>query len=342
MTITPDQQATLQLLLERGQSYADLAKLLGEDETEVRARARAALTELGGADPDRNVGLTDYLLGQADPIGRADAIRHLQADPAALDLARRIQTGLAVVVPGAEQPKLPEPRGKRRKAALPGEAETRPVDAGPPDAGNDRDDRRRRMLIAALGIAGLAIVIAVLVLTGVFSSSDSADDATPDSPEATTPAEPTVVPLEPVGGSGVAGEAVFGLSDEQLYVDVDLQGLDPDLPSGRNHVIWLMVGESAGYPIDILEADENGSFSGRLAVPTPIAVVVGNQARSVRVSSTPVRELQDAIKQATEQEVPVLPFVGDELASGNIPLVQGGQQGQGGTGQQDQGGGNGG
>ena len=81
MTLTSDQQATLQLLLERGQSYSDLAQLLGVDEDEVRERARGALAELGGADPDRNVGLTDYLLGEADPIGRADASRHLREDP---------------------------------------------------------------------------------------------------------------------------------------------------------------------------------------------------------------------------------------------------------------------
>ena len=46
MALTPDQQAMLQLLLERGQSYADLASVLGIDEAEVRTRARAALTEL--------------------------------------------------------------------------------------------------------------------------------------------------------------------------------------------------------------------------------------------------------------------------------------------------------
>src|SRR5918997_6205156 len=78
MALSPDQQATLQLLLQRGQRYSDLATVLGVEETEVRVRARSALTELGGTDPDRNVGLTDYLLGQADPIGRADASRHLR------------------------------------------------------------------------------------------------------------------------------------------------------------------------------------------------------------------------------------------------------------------------
>jgi hypothetical protein len=71
----------LQLLLERGQSYEDIAGLLGGSRDDVRKRARAALEELAGEDPDREVGVTDYLLGQADPIGRADVVRHLQADP---------------------------------------------------------------------------------------------------------------------------------------------------------------------------------------------------------------------------------------------------------------------
>jgi len=119
MPLQGDQRALLQLLVERGQSYEDIAGLLGGSADDVRERARAALAEIGGADPDTDVALTDFLLGQADPIGRADAIRHLQADPAALDLAKRIQTGLAVIAPDAEQPSLPEPRGKRRKAALP-------------------------------------------------------------------------------------------------------------------------------------------------------------------------------------------------------------------------------
>ncbi len=89
-----------------------------------------------------------------------------------------------------------------------------------------------------------------------------------------------------------------------------------------------MVGDSAGYPIDRLEADDNGSFSGRLSVPTPIAVAVGNQAQSVRVSATSVSALQSEIKQATKQKVPILPFTGDQLATGDIPLV-GGRQGSG-------------
>jgi hypothetical protein len=184
------------------------------------------------------------------------------------------------------------------------------------------------MLIAALGAAGLAIVVAVLLAAGVFSGSDPDEGASADT---TTTAESniTTVPLEPVGGSGVAGKAVFGLvSDQQLYVDADVQGLDPDLSDGSTYLVWLMVGDNAGYPIDSLEPDENGSFSGRLAVPTPIAVAVGNQARSVVVSSTPVKQLQARIEQATREQVPILPFTGEELATGDIPLVRGNQRSQ--------------
>ena len=94
MALKQDERALLQLVCERGQSYEDLAGLLGISEEEVRAKARSALTELGGADPDAEVGLTDYLLGQADPIGRADAVRYLQQDAEARELASSIATPL--------------------------------------------------------------------------------------------------------------------------------------------------------------------------------------------------------------------------------------------------------
>ncbi|MCB0875646.1 MAG: hypothetical protein KDB46_05550 [Solirubrobacterales bacterium] len=322
MGLQGDQRALLQLLVERGQSYEDIAGLLGGSAEEVRGRAREALAEIGGADPDREVGLTDFLLGQADPIGRADAIRHLQSDPEALELARTIQAGLAVIAPDAEQPSLPESRGRRRKAALPETSEA----AGPstaPGADGGGVARRRNALITGLIALGVILVVVVVAIAGGFSGGS--DDGTTSTGTTTADSNITTVPLRAVGGSGVAGKVVFGLaSEQQLYVDVDVQGLDPDLDSSRSYLMWLMVGDNAGYPIDRITADDNGSFSGRLSVPTPIAVAVGNQAQSVRVSATPIKELQAEIAQATKQKVPILPFTGDELASGEIPLVKGG------------------
>ncbi len=109
----------LQLLLEGGQGYDDIGSLLGIAPDEVRSRARSALTEIGGADPDAQVGLSDYLLGQADPIGRADAVRHLQSDPEDNALAQRLVQNLRLLAPKATLPEVPEPRGGRRGAAPP-------------------------------------------------------------------------------------------------------------------------------------------------------------------------------------------------------------------------------
>jgi hypothetical protein len=90
VAVTDEQRAMLQLLLEGGQGYDDIGSLLGIAPDEVRSRARSALTDIGGADPDAQVGLSDYLLGQADPIGRADAVRYLQGDPEGNALAQRL------------------------------------------------------------------------------------------------------------------------------------------------------------------------------------------------------------------------------------------------------------
>ncbi len=122
----------LQLLLEGGQGYDDIGSLLGIAPDEVRSRARSALTEIGGADPDAQVGLSDYLLGQADPIGRADAVRHLQSDPEANALAQRLVQNLRLLAPRADLPEIPEPRGGRR-AASPPPPPAAPAAAAPPE-----------------------------------------------------------------------------------------------------------------------------------------------------------------------------------------------------------------
>jgi len=188
MAMTPDQRATLQLLLERGKSYGDLAQLLGQPESEVRARARAALTELGGADPDRNVGLTDYLLGQADPIGRADASRHLRDDAADYQLAADLSDRLRELFPAADLPRLPgQPRpaggGLLRRAPSPGPA-TAAGESEPRRSGLSASQTR---LIAICASAAVIVIAVVLAVTGTFGGGDS-DEATAGDVSTTTTA----------------------------------------------------------------------------------------------------------------------------------------------------------
>ena len=202
----------LQLLLERGQTYTDLASLLGVDEAEVRARARATLTELAGADPDRKVGLTDYLLGQADPIGRADAVRHLKDDPADLELATEITQKIRLIAPAAELPRLPgeerRPRPRRARGAalsrlpIPDRVRRRrPADetaergrgaaAATPRGPRTTLSRRQTQLAVGLGSGVVLVVMIVLGIAGVFSGGGDDANAPSTTTGTTTPAAST-------------------------------------------------------------------------------------------------------------------------------------------------------
>lgn len=324
MPLRGEQRALLQLLCERGQSYEDISGLLGKPAEQVRADARAALEEIGGSDPDAEVGLTDFLLGQADPIGRADATRHLQASPEALDLAKRIEAGLRLLAPEAKLPNLPEPRGKRARAALPaageGDESAREARAEPIAADRGSSGPQGR-LIAILAAAGVILIAAILTISGVFSSDDDSGAETTATTTASSSKRETVA-LRPVDGSGVGGTVTFsivnGASQPQPVADVDLDGIPPPTDEEAT-LMWIMVGDSAGYPLSTpLVPDKNGSVSGSVAIPADISSIFSGQVTSIRVSSTNIKDVQDAVRQALKEGGALLPFTGKALAEGKI------------------------
>jgi hypothetical protein len=172
VALTDEQRTMLQLLLEGGQSYEDIGSLLGISTDDVRSRARGALQEIGGADPDAQVGLSDYLLGQADPIGRADAVRHLQSDPETNALAQRLVQNLRLLAPKAELPEIPEPRGGRKAAAPPPTAAQAPPTTPPaPTApASQRPGLAHRVAGAFSGLGGLSGKRRTQVVVGVAAA----------------------------------------------------------------------------------------------------------------------------------------------------------------------------
>jgi hypothetical protein len=319
MAMTPDQRATLQLLLERGQTYSDLATLLAVDEAEVRDRARAALTELGGADPDRNVGLTDYLLGQADPIGRADASRHLRDDPGDHALATALSERLREMFSDAELPRLPgEPRQRRRPRAKAAEGEE-PKGPGRRPSGLTPSQTR---LVVVLGSAAVLLIAVVLALTGAFGGDD--DESSAAGEETTTaaaaPADEEAierVALRPTSGGNASGEALFGLATgDQPFVEVAIDGLDP-APQGEQYVIWLMLTRTQGYPLSPINVDQQGSYSNRFPIPSAVLPVVA-RVRFVDVSIAPAKEIRQVVRGALEDSSLVLDKPGRSVLRGTI------------------------
>src|ERR1700759_541462 len=69
-SLPADQRAVLQLVLQRGRSYDEIARLLSIDRAAVRQRALTAFDILGpqtGVEDQRRALITDYLLGQLPP-----------------------------------------------------------------------------------------------------------------------------------------------------------------------------------------------------------------------------------------------------------------------------------
>jgi hypothetical protein len=325
----------LQLLLERDQSYDDIASLLGTQRDEVRARARAALTELGEDDPDAEVGLTDYLLGQADPIGRADAVRHLQNDAESHELASRLAAQLQVIAPDAQLPQLPKPKGgraSRREAKGPAPATPSATPAAAAAgagtggagaiAGRVRTtlSERQRQVFIVLGALAVLLIVGLLVLTGAFGGDEeSSSEPAASSPEGE---EIVTVPLEGEGGSDASGQALFGIATADTpYVDVDLSGLEPP-PEGETYVIWLLLTPDQGYPLSPLPIGEDGTFSDRFPIPQ-FAIPIASRAQFVDVSLSENSALQPVLEKAVRKGTPILDFEGERVLSGEIPTTGG-------------------
>ena len=341
----------LQLLLERGQSYADLAELLGVDEAEVRGRARATLTELAGADPDRHVGLTDYLLGQADPIGRADAVRHLKDDPADLELAKEVAQKIRLIAPDAELPRLPGEERRPRPRRARGTASSRlsvpdrlrrrqPADetaesgagaeaelqAAPPSALS----RRQTQLLVGLGSAAVLIVVGILALVGAFGGDDGGSEAsTTASNNGNAGQELARVKLRPQSGTGASGTVIFGLASNasEPYVDVTLAGLKPPAQK-QTYVLWLLFTPNQGYPVALIRPcgssvpepclSENGSYRDRASFAPEVLPLIA-RVRFVDVSIAPVAEVTQAVRTAAENEDVIFTPPGTSVLRGKIP-----------------------
>jgi hypothetical protein len=350
--LSADQQAMLQLLLERGQNYTDLASLLGVEEAEVRARARATLTELAGADPDRHVGLTDYLLGQADPIGRADAVRHLKDNPDDLELATEITQKIRLIAPAAELPRLPgEERRPRPRRAPPLSRlpipdrlrRKRPADEAPesgPGAGaatlrapRTTLSRRQTQLLVGLGSGAVLIVAVVLAVVGAFGGDGGGEGTTTTAANNQNPGrELTRVTLRPQSGTGASGTVIFGVVSDQPYVEVTLDGLKPP-PQKQAYVVWFLLSPDQGYPVVPVAScsssvpepclSENGSYQDQVAIDSRIIPIVA-RVRFVDVSIAPVDAITKTINAALENQKIIFKRPGTSVLRGTIPRSRGG------------------
>ena len=348
----------LQLLLEGGQGYAEIGSLLGISAEEVRSRARAALREIGGTDPDAQVPISDYLLGQADPIGRADAVRHLQSDADANALAERLVAQLRLLAPKAQLPEIPSTRGGRRAptpppaapevpppATTPGQA---PPPAPPPGGPSIRErlggalgrlsrSRRQSQIAVGLGAGTLLIIAVVLAVSGAFGGGDDGgggeDCAEIDAAQAQQAGIPTIA-LEAIGPPASADCPPTGQitlaplqpqqgqnqnQSPQFALQMNAAELEPT-GNGEAYVLWLYRSDTEAFPLGQQAVDASGNLTGGvpLAGQQLLLLQAFQSLRLSRVDAAQQQQIQQSLQNQGRRPVGVVPFTGEPALEGDI------------------------
>ena len=354
MALTDEQRTMVQLLLEGGQRYEDIGSLLGISADEVRSRARAALQEIGGSDPDAQVGLSDYLLGQADPIGRADAVRHLQSDPEANALAERLVQNLRLLAPKADLPEIPEPRGGRKAPpppppsaapqappAVPPAQGAPPPPQGPGFASRvsgaisglgGLSGRRRTQFIVGVAAALALVIVVIVVATSGGSSGDSSDCKGVDTSTAQQAGVPTIKLVAtgaaadadcPPSGQITLGATQQASNSKNQTPTFALQANAVHLPpsaNGERYLLWLYKSDTQSLPLGQETVDSSGNLTGGvpLIAQQVLLLPAFDTIRISKVSSTEAQQIQQSLQQQGKKATGVIQFAGQPVLEGNI------------------------
>jgi Anti-sigma-K factor rskA, C-terminal/Sigma-70, region 4 len=263
--LPPDERAVLQLVLQQGRSYADLAGLLSIPEAEVRRRAVSAADRLGPGTvripPDRRAQVVDYLLGQTSEREAEDTREFLAGSAGGRAWSRGVAGELRALKPEG-LPEIPEGEAATEPAA----AAAAPA-AATPGAGTSRTPSSRiGGLIVIAGVVALVVVLAVALIGG---GDDDKDSAASTGSTQTTPAQPKVEGQLALKGEGKARGLASIVSQGPTRAMALVGEKMPPNGSKDTYVVWLTGPngkvQRLGFPQQPVGKD--GKFSALAVLP---------------------------------------------------------------------------
>jgi sigma-70-like protein len=266
--LSADQRAIIELVLQRGKSYHELADLLAMPEARVRELARDALAELtpitaARVEDDWRGQLADYVLGQQTGPESTATKGHLRRSEAARSYTRSLldsldtlyRNGLPQVPEGerAGRERLPRRAGAAPAVAVPAAAETQPRRSLSAEA--QSAVRRRRLLAGAGGLALLALVAVLLWPVGVLTGDDDKDKKSGTTAQA-------------AAAKGPAGIAVVAQRDGTRQVIVQASNLRPNRGRNEAYEVWLYNSRTDAKSLGAQVTDRKGTYQGAGPLPS--------------------------------------------------------------------------
>ena len=275
--LRPDQRAALQLLLQQGRSYDDIATLLRIEPGAVRDRAHAALDALGpedvpGLSLEQQDDIADYLLGQQTASQRAGTRDFLETSAAGRAWARAVASELRPLA-GDDLPEIPAEAAEVDEAFDALEART---------THRERAERSSRVGGAIL-IAAAVIGLFGLVALGISVLGGDDDDESGGGGGGTTAAQtqpadaPKVVaqinltpPEGSGGGQGRAGVAQIAEQGGQRAIALVAEGFQAARRNPpRFYALWVYKSQDKarrlGFPDP--QPGKDGRLAAQFAMP---------------------------------------------------------------------------
>jgi hypothetical protein len=256
-SLPADQRAVIQLVLQQGRGFDDIAKLLGIDRAAVRERALAAFDALGPQSrvpAQRRALITDYLLGQLPPRLSEDTRERLAESAGERAWARVVASELAPIA-GDRLPEIPAPARDVPPVATgaPERPRARTERQIPPDYGLREprppappSSRRGGAILLAAGAIVVVAVVLILVLSGGSSkkhkAATTAASTTQTSSTPTTGTSAQLVAqvnlLSPTGSKKTAGVAQVVRQGANSGLVIVAQGVPPNTTHDA-YAVWL-------------------------------------------------------------------------------------------------------
>lgn len=343
MALSDSDRALLQLLIEGDQDYLQASALLGVSASDAADRSRSALASLSPSAQALPPPVSDWLLGQADPIVQADAIAAIRNDDEMRRRTVAAASALRLVFPSARIPEVPSaepsvpeqdtprrvPTGGANRSARtspptdpPPAPDVEPssvyrgaVTEKPPLAsrvserisglsGALRRNPRAAILGGALSVLVLAIVLGVTLLGGKDGEESQKPGGTA-----------TLVPLAAVDtGSSASGQAVVVAAEGAAIAQVEIKGLEPT-SADQSYVLWLYRNPEQAYPLARDVVGETGKLSGPAPVPRGLDPPYGTYG-CLELTLASKTEIEAGLRRVAKQGTG--PAVGQSILRGEI------------------------
>jgi transposase-like protein len=277
--LSPEKRAIVELVLQQGKTYSELAEMLGMPEPRVRELARDALVELApvsvrGVEEDWRGQLADYVLGQQSGPEATATKGHLRRSEAARSWARSLLDSLEQLYANGSVPAIPEgergSRGSRRAAAAPAAAAAGPAASAASGDGHGRsglaagDPVMRRRILAAAAAAVVLLLVLLVWPVGLLTGDD--DDGGGSSADTSEPAAQTGDQGQQAAAGQPAGIAIVVDQGGKRQILVQAAALPPS-GQDQGYYVWLYNSADDAKSLGGQVTDQQGNYQAIGAFP---------------------------------------------------------------------------